>query len=65
LFPNGYQKSTDQWPLILCLHGGSARGEDIDQMKKLGLAEKVESDPNFPFIVVWRGPNASIRTASM
>ena len=50
--PNGYGKSTDRWPLILYLHGGSLRGDDIDQMKKLGLTEKVETDPTFPFIVV-------------
>lgn len=49
--PNGYEKSTDRWPLILYLHGGSLRGDDITQMRKLGLTEKVESDPNFPFIV--------------
>jgi predicted peptidase len=28
------------------------RGDDISQMKKLGLAEKVEADSSFPFIVV-------------
>jgi predicted peptidase len=50
--PEGYDKSTDQWPLILYLHGGSVRGDDIAQMKKLGLAAKVETDPKFPFIVV-------------
>jgi predicted peptidase len=50
--PRGYHKSTDNWPLILYLHGGSARGDDIGQMKKLGLTEKVDADPNFPFIVV-------------
>ncbi|MCU1283601.1 MAG: phospholipase/carboxylesterase [bacterium] len=49
--PNDYQKSTDRWPLILYLHGGSLRGDDITQMRKLGLSEKAESDPNFPFIV--------------
>jgi len=50
--PRSYEKSTERWPLILYLHGGSARGDDIDQMKKLGLTEKVEADPNFPFIVI-------------
>lgn len=50
--PEGYEKNAEKWPLILYLHGGSARGDDISQMKKLGLTEKVESDPNFPFIVV-------------
>src|SRR5438105_5659654 len=50
--PNGYEKSRDRWPLILYLHGGSLRGDDIAQLKKLGLTGKVERDPNFPFIVV-------------
>lgn len=50
--PKDYEKSTEKWPLILYLHGGSVRGDDISRMKKLGLTEKVESDPDFPFIVV-------------
>lgn len=50
--PADYQTSTERWPLILYLHGGSCRGEDISQMKRLGLTAKVETDPQFPFIVV-------------
>jgi predicted peptidase len=50
--PEEYGKSTHQWPLILYLHGGSARGDDIARMKKMGLTAKVEADPKFPFIVV-------------
>jgi len=50
--PRGYDKSAERWPLILYLHGGSTRGDDIAQMKKWGLTEKVEADPDFPFIVV-------------
>src|SRR5947209_16858401 len=50
--PEDYEKSTNRWPLILYLHGGSLRGEDISKMKRLGLTEKVEVDPHFPFIVV-------------
>jgi predicted peptidase len=50
--PNGYEKSADRWPLILYLHGGSLRGDDISQMKKVGLMGKLEADPDFPFIVV-------------
>ena len=50
--PREYDKSANYWPLILYLHGGSLRGDDISQMKKLGLAEKVETDSDFPFIVV-------------
>jgi predicted peptidase len=50
--PAAYDKSRDRWPLILYLHGGSVRGDDIAQMKRWGLAEKVEGEPDFPFIVV-------------
>jgi predicted peptidase len=50
--PKDYEKSANQWPLILYLHGGSLRGEDISQMKRLGLTGKVDADPNFPFLVV-------------
>ncbi len=50
--PNGYEANSDRWPLILYLHGGSQRGNDIEQMKHWGVAEKAEKDPGFPFIVV-------------
>jgi predicted peptidase len=50
--PTNYETSTEKWPLILYLHGGSIRGDDISRMRKLGLTEKVETDPSFPFIVV-------------
>ena len=50
--PQGYDQSRERWPLILYLHGGSLRGDDISQMKNLGVAEKVAADPKFPFIVV-------------
>jgi predicted peptidase len=50
--PKDYETSTNQWPLILYLHGGSPRGEDISQMKRWGLTGKVEAEPNFPYIVV-------------
>jgi predicted peptidase len=50
--PSSYERSADRWPLILYLHGGSLRGDDIGQLRKVGLTEKVEADPSFPFIVV-------------
>src|SRR3977135_1924072 len=50
--PDDYEKSSNLWPLILYLHGGSARGNDIGHMKKMGLREKAETDGKFPFIVV-------------
>ena len=51
--PADYEKDLRaQWPLILYLHGGSLRGTDIEQVRTLGLPHKLESDPDFPFIVV-------------
>jgi len=51
--PADYEKDLRaQWPLILYLHGGSLRGTDIEQVHTLGLPHKLESDPDFPFIVV-------------
>ena len=41
-----------RWPLILYLHGGSLRGGDIERLKTLGLPHKIETDPDFPFVVV-------------
>ncbi len=40
-----------RWPFILYLHGGSARGEDIERLRKMGLPKRLEQDPEFPFIV--------------
>jgi predicted peptidase len=50
--PGNYATNSDRYPLILYLHGGSLRGDDIDQMKRWGPAEKAEADSEFPFIVV-------------
>src|SRR5260370_8916147 len=40
------------WPLILYLHGGSLRGDNIEQLRTLGFPLKLESAPDFPFVVV-------------
>ena len=40
-----------RWPLILYLHGGSARGEDLERLRKIGLPKRLEQDRDFPFIV--------------
>ena len=51
--PSTYAVTPDtHWPLILYLHGGSLRGEDVEQLRALGLPHKLESEPNFPFVVV-------------
>jgi len=41
-----------RWPLILYLHGGSLRGDDVERLRIWGLPHKLESEPDFPFIVV-------------
>ena len=51
--PASYAAKPDtHWPLILYLHGGSLRGEDVEQLRTLGLPHKLESEPDFPFVVV-------------
>ena len=39
-------------PLLLYLHGGSLRGDDISRLKTMGLPRRLETDADFPFVVV-------------
>ena len=41
-----------RWPLILYLHGGSLRGDDIERLRTVGLPHQLETDRDFPFVVV-------------
>ena len=41
-----------RWPLILYLHGGSLRGDDVERLRTLGLPHQLETDRDFPFMVV-------------
>jgi predicted peptidase len=50
--PASYHQSKKKWPLILFLHGSGERGDDLNLVKKHGLAKIVDQDPDFPFIVV-------------
>src|SRR5205823_5265467 len=51
--PASYAHKPDaRWPLILYLHGGSLRGDNVEQLRTLGLPHKLESEPDFPFVVV-------------
>lgn len=40
-----------RWPFVLYLHGGSARGDDIERLRKIGLPKRLEQEAEFPFIV--------------
>ena len=40
------------WPLILYLHGGSLRGGDVERLRTVRSPHRLESEPDFPFVVV-------------
>jgi predicted peptidase len=44
--------ATTQWPLILFLHGSGERGYNINQVRDTGLPRNVDTQPDFPFIVI-------------
>lgn len=51
--PDDYSdNSSEKFPLILFLHGGGERGNDIDLVKKYGVPRYMEEHEDFPFIVV-------------
>ncbi|MEO8611007.1 MAG: phospholipase, partial [Chloroflexota bacterium] len=53
--PKDYGISETQaklWPLILFLHGMGERGDDLELVKKHGIARIVDEHLDFPFIAV-------------
>ncbi len=51
--PSNYDENGQQhWPLILYLHGGSLRGDDVERLRTLGLPHRLQQDRQFPFVVV-------------
>lgn len=51
--PSDYNEHPQRhWPLILYLHGGSLRGDNVERLRTLGLPHRLEHDQQFPFIVV-------------
>jgi predicted peptidase len=49
--PKGYDQQ-ESWPLLLFLHGGGERGEDLELVKKHGPPKLIGEGKRFPFIVV-------------
>jgi predicted peptidase len=49
--PQGYE-SQDKWPLLLFLHGGGERGDDIELLKIHGPPKLVAAGKQFPMIIV-------------
>ncbi|MEZ5012291.1 MAG: prolyl oligopeptidase family serine peptidase [Bacteroidales bacterium] len=51
--PEGYDDNlTQQWPLVVFLHGAGERGSDIEKVKVHGPPKLVEMGEKFPFILV-------------
>src|SRR5687768_8597871 len=51
--PRGYAEDTARrWPLMLFLHGAGERGSNLRKLRKYGPPRLVESDPDFPFILI-------------
>ena len=68
--PSEYDsQDSKRWPLALFLHGSSMRGDDLNLVKRQGLAKLVNQGQEFPFILVspqcpslqwWTWPQLSI-----
>ena len=50
--PDDYEKSEQDFPLILFLHGSGERGNTLDVVKSIGLPKKLEAGFSIPFIVL-------------
>ena len=51
--PEKYNLDTlKQWPLIIYLHGGSDRGDDLKKLYSSGIPDQVYRGRKFPFIVI-------------
>jgi hypothetical protein len=51
--PKDYEVDSDKrWPVIIFLHGGSSRGNDLKRVKANGLPDRLERGKNIPFIVI-------------
>ena len=48
----GYETTSQEWPLVLFLHGAGERGSDIEFVKRNGPPRLIEEGQQFPFILV-------------
>lgn len=49
--PKTYASDKATYPLVIYLHGGSHRGQDLNKLKGYGLPNLVDKGENFPFII--------------
>src|SRR5688572_2327612 len=51
--PEDYKKSgTNQWPLMLFLHGSGERGTNVEKVAVHGPPKVVKTKKDFPFVLV-------------
>lgn len=51
--PRAYERDVEpSWPLIVHLHGGGGRGTDPERLRPYPLVQRLEREPDFPFVVV-------------
>lgn len=50
--PEDYAEQTRNYPLVIYLHGGSQKGNDLNKLKTYGLPYLVDQGNNFDFIIV-------------
>lgn len=47
-----FQQPTEALPVLLFLHGSSARGKDLEMLKRYGPPSRLKNEPNFPMAMV-------------
>jgi predicted peptidase len=50
--PKDYNSVGKPFPLLIFLHGAGERGNNLDQLKVHGIPKILETDSNFPFVVI-------------
>lgn len=50
--PKQYNATKATFPVVIYLHGGSQRGQDLSKLKVYGLPSLVDKGRDFPFIIV-------------
>lgn len=49
--PKDYTDKKVDYPLVIYLHGGSQKGQDLNKLKAYGLPHLVDKGRDFPFII--------------
>jgi predicted peptidase len=50
--PDGYGESSEEFPLLLFLHGVGERGSDLSIVKRNGPPKLIDEGKKFPFIII-------------